>query len=458
METKKHLVKPPKVPVEGKKGYALALGGGGTRGSYEIGVWEYLREIELPIRSIAGTSIGSVNGAMMVQKDFEQAKEAWLSIDISLILESIERQEKKRSEKQDLSFFANLGGDLPALSRHIIENGGLDTKPMRNFLSRIIDEEAVRRSDIDYTLTAMDITNFEPKYFHIRDIPQGQLLDYILASCSVPIFKLPEIDGIKYADGGFHDNIPVGPLYQQGFEDIVAVDLSGLGYNRTLHTKGAHLLHIKNSESLGATFQFDLSLVKRNMKLGYLDAKKAFGDLMGHVYYLRHDPPKHPLLYPLQDHEIAYLNDLLALPQNPVLKENKARQNLIKHLSKYSLANQQEVESVDYLQGSLEIAAQQLCVDRVREYTIDELFESVMQAYETLKKNHAKNHTPFEWLKKNLTGKHPQKSLANPFLPDIVENNTWEQSQALAPLLALSLPNYSITALFLMLIINRKKG
>jgi len=44
----------------------LALGGGGARGIAHLGVWQRLQELGIPIHCVAGTSIGSIAGAVIV--------------------------------------------------------------------------------------------------------------------------------------------------------------------------------------------------------------------------------------------------------------------------------------------------------------------------------------------------------------------------------------------------------
>ena len=41
-----------------KKDYALVLAGGGTKGAYQVGVWKALKELNINVKAIAGTSIG----------------------------------------------------------------------------------------------------------------------------------------------------------------------------------------------------------------------------------------------------------------------------------------------------------------------------------------------------------------------------------------------------------------
>ena len=56
---------------------ALVLGGGGSRGAYEIGVWQALREMDIDIHIVTGTSIGAINGAAIAQGDYDMAVRMW---------------------------------------------------------------------------------------------------------------------------------------------------------------------------------------------------------------------------------------------------------------------------------------------------------------------------------------------------------------------------------------------
>ena len=59
---------------------ALVLAGGGARGSYQVGVWKALMELDWHPQIITGTSVGSLNGAMFVLDQYETARDMWLSI------------------------------------------------------------------------------------------------------------------------------------------------------------------------------------------------------------------------------------------------------------------------------------------------------------------------------------------------------------------------------------------
>ena len=48
---------------------AIVLSGGGSKGSYQIGAWKALRKLKINYDIVTGTSVGALNGALMVQKN-----------------------------------------------------------------------------------------------------------------------------------------------------------------------------------------------------------------------------------------------------------------------------------------------------------------------------------------------------------------------------------------------------
>ena len=53
---------------------ALVLCGGGSRGSYEIGVWQALDELGVRLDGVYGTSIGALNAALVARGDVADRK------------------------------------------------------------------------------------------------------------------------------------------------------------------------------------------------------------------------------------------------------------------------------------------------------------------------------------------------------------------------------------------------
>jgi NTE family protein len=117
----------------------------------------------------------------------------------------------------------------------------------------------------------------------LKDIPEGKLVDYVMASASAfPALHSYEIDGKNYVDGGYADVLPVGMALEDGARRVIAVDLSGYGIvNKENLEKAEELVYIKSDENLGFQFIFDKENTLRIMKLGYLDCLKAYGVLDG---------------------------------------------------------------------------------------------------------------------------------------------------------------------------------
>ena len=56
---------------------ALVLGGGGAKGSYEVGVFKALRKLHMKFDIVTGVSIGSINGAFYVANEYKKCLKMW---------------------------------------------------------------------------------------------------------------------------------------------------------------------------------------------------------------------------------------------------------------------------------------------------------------------------------------------------------------------------------------------
>jgi NTE family protein len=235
---------------------ALVLGGGGSRGSYQIGVWQALREMDMKIDIVTGASVGSINGIFIVQDQFDLSLSLWKELETSEIL--------------------NIG-----LSRR-------EEIPLKKLLEEYVDEDTVRNSRIEYGLVTAELPNLATHHLFIEDIPQGKLVDFILASSALfPAIKYRDIDDVKYIDGGFTDNVPVDMALMKGASHVIAVDLETGGHVRKEPLQQAeHLILIRSKWNLGSILVFDTKIAERNIRLGYLDTLKAFGFYDGGYYCL----------------------------------------------------------------------------------------------------------------------------------------------------------------------------
>lgn len=71
-----------KLRIDTSRSYALALEGGGAKGAYQIGAWKALREAGVKIDAVAGTSVGALNGSLIVMGDLERRKTSGKTSDI----------------------------------------------------------------------------------------------------------------------------------------------------------------------------------------------------------------------------------------------------------------------------------------------------------------------------------------------------------------------------------------
>ena len=102
---------------------ALVLAGGGARGSYQVGVWRALMELDWHPQIITGTSVGGLNGAMFVLDLYETARDMWLTIRSRDVMELPE-------ENADLSA-------LHQFLRRVVKEGGMDVTPLEEIVEQV---------------------------------------------------------------------------------------------------------------------------------------------------------------------------------------------------------------------------------------------------------------------------------------------------------------------------------
>lgn len=263
------------------KPYGLVLAGGGGKGAYQIGAWHALREMGITFEAIAGASIGAINGAFIASGDHEKASEFWHNI-------SVDKGVKFAGDLPDSeNLFSRKNWGV--LFREFVKNKGIDASPAEEFVASYIDEKAVRESGIALAVIAVQMTQgVVPREIFIHEIPDGQLVDYLLASANIPLATNIGPEGEKFLDGGAYDNTPLMTLKKRGYNRLIIVDISnikGIGHN--LNYLNSEVVHIRpyDIDDLGATFDFDGAIIDRRMKLGYLDTKKAFSEILGNIYY-----------------------------------------------------------------------------------------------------------------------------------------------------------------------------
>lgn len=252
---------------------AVILGGGGARGPYQIGVWKALRELGIDYHIVTGSSVGALNGALMVQGDYDEAVRLWEQINL-----------------RDIAVLSSLPEDVTATEelrrgvREALEQGGLDVTPLEEMVREVVSEERFFASPVDFGLVTVRLPLYTPLQLAKEDIPKGQLVDYLMASASYfPLFQPREIDGKRHIDGAFYDNMPAKLALRCGAEEIIAIDLAGRGLVHRYREK-VPVTYIRSRWHLGGIALFDSSTAAEKHTLGYYDGLKAFRRMEGSSY------------------------------------------------------------------------------------------------------------------------------------------------------------------------------
>lgn len=253
---------------------ALVLGGGGAKGSYEVGVFKALRKLHMKFDIVTGVSIGSINGAFYVANEYKKCLKMWQKITTSDLF--------------DVAIGSKMSKEDIKLLVKQMSTGGISFSNAYNFLKKNINEEKVRKSKIDYGLVTVSLTNKKPRFLTKEQIPYGKLVDYICASSiCYPFVHAQDINDESFIDGGFYDGIPINLAIDMGATEILAVDLSVLAINKKPKDKNIKVDVIKMKDKTPLTLTFTKEYANKNIKYGYNDTMKHFNKLDGKFYTFR---------------------------------------------------------------------------------------------------------------------------------------------------------------------------
>jgi len=256
----------------------LALGGGGARGSYQIGVLRALEEEGLlqQINHISGSSIGAINTLMVMAKlSSERMLEIWEMINNSEI----------------------YGRHLDKLKFDRV--GLFSLKDMYQKLTKQVSLSEIRESKIQGYVTAARIKKrhmidqvllhrMEKEVFHLNE--QEDPYKAVLASASIPVlFGSTEVGEEYYVDGGAVDNCPIQPLIEQGCDVIIAVPIDGHFHPKKYDQDDILLINMEAKKLFSLTMldilDFKPEDVKHKSMYGYLMAKAMIKKLKDQGLY-----------------------------------------------------------------------------------------------------------------------------------------------------------------------------
>ena len=253
---------------------AVVLSGGGSKGSYQIGVWKALRKLKIKYDIVTGTSVGALNGALMVQNKFHKAYKLWKEINMSTLFG--EDVQNPKTKKELVKIYRT----------NFFKNGGMEVVELQNLIDKNINKDTFFKSKINYGLVTINLSGKKALQLEKSKIKQEKLSDYLIASASCyPAFQAKDIDGKKYIDGGMFDNLPINLAVKLGADEIIAVDLCAPGVKqRVKDKKNLKITTIKPNNKLSNFLNFNEEEAKINIKYGYNDAMKIFDKFYGKKY------------------------------------------------------------------------------------------------------------------------------------------------------------------------------
>ncbi len=176
-----------------RKRVGLALGGGAARGLAHVGVLQVLECEGIPIDYIAGTSAGSVAGAVYAAglrgEDLLQAalRVRWRDF------------ARPVWPRRGLASFAKL----------------------ESYLVKTIGDLTFADLEIPYAAVAVDLETCQQVVLR-----EGRVAPAVRASCSVPGLVTPvELAGRALTDGGIVNNLPISVVRDMGADVVIAVNL-----------------------------------------------------------------------------------------------------------------------------------------------------------------------------------------------------------------------------------------
>lgn len=179
----------------GKTG--LVLGSGGARGWAHIGVIRALRELDIEVSHVAGTSMGALVGAAYASGHIDTLHQVALSLDWTHIIK----------------YFFEF--NFP-------RSGLIDGKKIINFLRTNISTASIESLLLPFCAVAADVQTGKKVV-----LSHGDLIQSVRASISIPgIFSPVRIGSSLLVDGGLLDPVPVDVVRTMGAEFTIAVNLN----------------------------------------------------------------------------------------------------------------------------------------------------------------------------------------------------------------------------------------
>lgn len=212
----------------------IALQGGGSHGAFTWGVLDALLEDStLAFSGISGTSAGALNAGVLAtgfaRGGAEGARQAlaafWGDIGATRACFGLDPFEGQQQFNLDANpMFGWFNAMMSSVSPYQFNPLGIN--PLREVLSRHVDEAVLRQGPLPLYINATAVTTGQAHVFSGDDLS----IDALLASACLPqLFQAVQIKGVPYWDGGYSGNPALWPLiYNTPSLDVLLVRINPL--------------------------------------------------------------------------------------------------------------------------------------------------------------------------------------------------------------------------------------
>lgn len=188
---------------------SIVLSGGGALGSFEAGflftIFDYVK-----FDNICGTSVGSLNGALLAQ--------AYLENNRNVIYDVWMNKIQKNKDVYTTNYFKIFTNSAP-----------FSFNPLKKIIKETISFDGLIAMEQTLRINTTDLGSGELKTFSNKDedIYAEKLLNALMASSSIPpVFPYVTINGNKYVDGGLRANIPIINILSEKDNDYALILIS----------------------------------------------------------------------------------------------------------------------------------------------------------------------------------------------------------------------------------------
>ncbi len=176
------------------KKIGLALGGGAVLGAAHVGVLKAIKELDIEISYVAGTSIGA----------FAAAFHAF---------------GKTPAEIEEIALKLTWM-DISGIS--LFRNGLLSNEKLGDLISEYIGDEKIENAKIPLALITTDISTGKKVILKKGDVAKGVMASTCLPGIFIPV----EMNDVTLVDGGIVENVPIDTVKKMGADYVIGVDLN----------------------------------------------------------------------------------------------------------------------------------------------------------------------------------------------------------------------------------------